>query len=235
MQKLTLILAAAAGYLFFSNKKSTEKKIEEVKETVENNTAYVEAKIQQKESEKSYSSYLKFTKCELRIRHLAGSKCYYKFTVAIKNTASVSIKVKDVIASIYIYGTHTTNVSNYNSLTIAPNSTKEFIVGSGGMEGKDGAALSGTRGQIQIMKDYILEKFKKDIAKQCGKKLFSNAYLLKRARGKSVDITADCALSVVSTAGIAGQTVSQKDVEGKAVYSSPNGDYSPVGYCEMIK
>lgn len=231
MQKLTLILAAAAGYLFFSNKKSTEKKIEEVKETVENNTAYVEAKIQQKESEKSYSSYLKFTKCELRIRHLAGSKCYYKFTVAIKNTASVSIKVKDVIGSIYMYGTHITNVSNYNSLTIAPNSTKEFVVGSGGRDEEHRYY----KGQVQIIKDDILEKFKKDIAKQCGKKLFSNAYLLRRARGKSVDITADCALSVISTAGIAGQTVSQKDVEGKAVYSSPNGDYSPVGCYEMIK
>lgn len=232
MQKLTLILAAAAGYLFFSNKKSTEKKIEEVKETVENNAAYVESKIQQQESEKSYSSYLKFTKCELRIRHLAGSKCYYKFTVAIKNTANVSIKVKDVIASIYIYGTHSTNVSNFNSLTIAPNSTKEFVVGSGGMEREQKEPI---KGQIQIMKDNLLEKFKKDIAKQCGKKTFGAAYLLKRARGKSVDITADCALSVVSTAGIAGQTVSQKDIAGKAVYSSPNGSYSPVGYCEMIK
>ncbi len=222
MKKFTFILAAAAGYLFFSNKKSTEKKIEELKTSIENNAAYTDSKFQQQEEKQRYSSYLKFEKCELKMRKLSGKKCHFKFSVWIKNTATVSIKVKDVTASIYMYSRHITNVSSTDALTIAPNSTGEFIVASG----------FHSRTQRAIMPNNIYEKYKKDLAAQCNKKLFSSC--VYKAVGKSVDITADCALSVVSTAGIAGQTVSQKDVAGKAVYSSANGDYNCTGSFEVI-
>ena len=210
-----LVAAGAAAYMLYKQNKESKKTIDDLKNELDNTSAYMQSQIDDITNTSDLNNFVKPNSFNLKVRSIVNNKWGYELNISVTNTSKSSVKLQDFNTIVYCEDGQTKNFVLDKQIPIAAGETKTITVGGGTAE-------------IFPLKE-TRERIRKRIAEMCGKKLFTSAASLQKAKYKTLTASA------TTTWNFGGDTTNFNEkgkifnIAGTLTYMGATGGYSRVG------